>query len=101
MPPALVCTKRSMSPLGLWLYGVLVAVDQLGNALAGGDPDVRISTRVGFHCQRRRMAHFWYWNILRGIIDYTFFPIDGPDHCANAYRADHEAHHENGSDVAR
>ena len=47
------------------------------------------------------MAHFGYWRLLRAIIDFTFLPIDGPDHCANAYKADHEAHHENGSDTAR
>ena len=93
--------RRPMSPLGRWLYGVLVAIDQLGNALAGGDPDARISTRVGFHCQRKRMVHFGYWNLLRVIIDFTFLPIDGPDHCAKAYGADHGAHHENGSDAAR
>ena len=33
--------------LGRYLFRVLVAVDQLGNTLAGGDPDETISSRVG------------------------------------------------------
>ena len=92
---------RAMSPTAIWLNCVLVAFDQLGNALAGGEPDVTISTRVGFHCHQKRDVHVWHWALLRTIIDFTFSPIDGGDHCDRAYRADTKAHHENGSDVAR
>jgi len=30
-----------------WATGVLIGIDQLGNAIAGGNPDSTISARVG------------------------------------------------------
>jgi hypothetical protein len=39
-------TLNRKSPYPWWL-GVLIALDQLGNALAGGDPDETISSRIG------------------------------------------------------
>ena len=33
--------------MGSWLYNLLISIDQLGNALLGGDPDETISSRLG------------------------------------------------------
>lgn len=35
-----------------WLYGVLVGIDQLGNTVAWGNPDVTVSARVGHNAKK-------------------------------------------------
>lgn len=40
-----------MKRLSRWFWNVLIAIDQLGNALIGGDPDETISSRLG-KCSR-------------------------------------------------
>ncbi len=65
-----------------WIKAVLVGLDQLGNALAGGHPDATISARIGrFYIMGGR-----YWRAMRWIVDTTFAPIDGPNHCIRALR---------------
>lgn len=59
------------------------ALSQLGNALAGGDPDVSISARIG---QMNDANLFWY--VCRVIVDFTFYPIDGWGHCRGAFKSD-------------
>lgn len=49
-----------------YLLNILIAIDQLLNTLAGGDPDETISSRVG----KRRDANERFW---AGIIDRLFF----------------------------
>lgn len=65
-----------------WGRNVLTSLDCLGNALSGGNWDVTISARVGWLCYARetRLGKF-----LRVVIDFTFYPFDGPEHCKNAY----------------
>jgi len=29
--------------------------------------------------------YVWYWNILAFVVNLTFYPWDGPGHCAQAY----------------
>ncbi len=85
-----------------WLKGVLVAIDQLGNAIAGGNPDVTISARTGYFANVFKTNLRFYWKSLEYIIDFTFYPIDGPNHCYQAYLADKEEEkHKLGSDIMR
>ena len=51
-----------------YLLNILIALDQMGNTLLGGDPDETISSRVG-----RRWPGSW----VRRLIDTVF----GPGHC--------------------
>lgn len=37
-----------MRRLKRWLIGVLMAANQLGNAILGGDPDMSVSARAGY-----------------------------------------------------
>ena len=73
-----------------YIGNVFVSIDQLGNVLAGGNPDNTISARIGYHSyhndkvKNRRS----YWHLFRGIVDFTFYPIDGPEHCHNAFHND-------------
>jgi len=82
-----------------WPVAVLVAIDQLGNAIAGGNPDSTISARVGYFSERANRGK-GYWKALESIIDFAFFPIDGPRHCYQAWQAEDE-HFWRGSDFTR
>ena len=85
-----------------WLRNVLIAIDQLGNTIAGGNPDITISARVGYfaiHCKNSRF-HF-YWLCLQFVIDLTFYPLDGEGHCKQALEGDNESGHVHGSDLMR
>ncbi|WP_299215084.1 hypothetical protein [uncultured Aquimarina sp.] len=76
----------------IWKYisNLFVAIDQLGNAIAGGNPDNTISARVGYYnyyiYNRETVPWYWYW--FMQIIDITFYPVDGPNHCHEAYHND-------------
>ncbi len=83
-----------------WPVAVLVAIDQLGNAIAGGNPDATISARVGFFSEMAKRGKS-YWKSLESIIDFAFFPIDGPKHCYQAWQADKDEQFKLGSDFMR
>jgi len=79
-----------------WAVGVLIGVDQLGNAIAAGNPDSTISARVGYFadkdtCSFQERCIKYYWLILEWVINFAFLPIDGPVHCLQAYKDDSEA----------
>ncbi len=72
-----------------YLRGLFVSIDQLGNALAGGDPDSTISARVGYFASvSEKTQDVWYWSAFQWIINTTFYPLDGEDHCLQAYYKD-------------
>ncbi|NAS30668.1 hypothetical protein GTQ40_06770 [Flavobacteriaceae bacterium R38] len=64
---------------------LFVAIDQLGNVLAGGNPDNTISARVGYFANFGKENYQWYWKIPEKIINTTFWPLDGKNHCLQAY----------------
>jgi len=66
-----------------WVYNLLVSLDQLFNAIAGGNPDCTISS----HCDTMAYIHGGRWSTLRTLIDYTFAPIE-ENHCYNSMMAD-------------
>jgi hypothetical protein len=68
-----------------YVKNILVAIDQVGNALAGGNPDNTISGRTGYFAEHGQNYSLWFWILMESIIDTTFFPFDGPGHCAQAY----------------
>lgn len=71
-----------------WFMEVLLALDQLGNSLAGGHHDSTVSARIGFHLYDPKGARGMYWSFLEFVVNLTFSPIDGPHHCRMAYCAD-------------
>ncbi len=77
----------------LWKYisNIFISIDQLGNVIAGGYADNTISARIGYYNNHyfpdRSLVPF-YWKILEKIIDFTFRPVDGPNHCHEAYHND-------------
>lgn len=85
-----------------WINGVLVGIDQLGNAIAGGNPDATISARTGYFSNRNPNRTFiHYWKAMEAIINFAFYPLDGPNHCLHAYENDSDELHKQGSDITR
>ena len=68
-----------------YLGKILIAIDQLGNSIANGNPDCTISGRTGYYANHAIQQTAWYWEMLQSIINFTFYPLDGPDHCHYAY----------------
>ena len=88
-----------------WTLAVLIAIDQLGNAIGGGNPDSTISARVGHFSEKTKregpLTKYAYWRTLERIIDFAFYPIDGKDHCKNAASADEHGRYERGNDITQ
>lgn len=68
-----------------WFKSVCLGFDQFINAVAGGNPDTSISARIGYHNYHLPSS---YWTTLGKIVDVTFYPLDGKNHCAVAYLTD-------------
>lgn len=64
---------------------ILISVDQLGNAIAGGNPDCTISGRIGYFQYNAKKPYIWYWHLLAFVVDSTFYPWDGHGHCKQTY----------------
>jgi len=67
-----------------YIKNILIAIDQLGNAIAGGNPDCTISGRTGYYQYNAAKQVRWYWFILSRVVDFTFYPFDGHGHCKQA-----------------
>lgn len=67
----------------MW-FQILIALDQLANALIGGNADETLSARA----HRMRVKGHRYWGWTAGAIDKLFFWQRG--HCLAAYRREHE-----------
>lgn len=73
-----------MGAVRSYLFNVLIAIDQFGNALLGGDPDETISSRLGKIMAKRKRCR-----ICR-LICWLLNKID-PNHCANSIEEDEGA----------
>jgi fatty acid desaturase len=72
-----------------WAFNVLIGIDQLGNAIADGNPDNTVSSRVGYFASSEHDTHIkLYWKALEWTINLTFTPIQGPGHCYRAWKAE-------------
>ena len=63
-----------------YILRVLISIDQLGNTIAGGHPDVTISARTGYFANVEKTGLRVWWRCMEKIIDFSFRPIDGPRH---------------------
>lgn len=62
---------------------LLLNIDRMGNAVCSGDYRFTVSARVGYFVTHRAN---WYWRLLEWAINNAFYPIDGSNHCFEAYR---------------
>lgn len=85
-----------------YFKNVLVSVDQLGNTICGGNPDNTISARVGYFSEVNRNPNKYFWKALAKVINFTFWPVDGLNHCRQAFENDpEETFNDNNGDVFR
>lgn len=70
--------SRLISWLKRGAFNVLVSLDQLGNTIAGGDPDETISSRAGKNNGKARWAT-WLCKLLNFL---------DPGHCDKAIEPD-------------
>ncbi len=83
-------------------FNILVAIDQLGNAIADGNPDNTISARVGFFASDDHKSKLRpYWKALEWTINFTFEPVQGPGHCRRAWQAEGDETDTQGTYIAR
>ncbi len=61
---------------------MFIGLDQLGNALTGGHPDVTVSARVGYLATLKERGWFMF---MERLIDFAFWPVDGPNHCVASW----------------
>ena len=80
------------------LKEALLNIDRLGNAIAAGHHRVTISGRVAHH----RLQGGRYWCFLAWVIDTTFYPLEGPNHCHRAllFEQRHSYPYNRGNDIA-
>lgn len=71
-----------------YLGHILLAIDKLGNAISGGHHNNTISGRIGYYANHAMTITKWYWILLQYIVDFTFYPLDGPEHCHASYHED-------------
>lgn len=68
-----------------YLKRILIAIDQLGNAAANGNPDETVSSRVG----KNAIAGKWWALVAEKVINWTAWHVfHDPDHCRRAIEYD-------------
>lgn len=83
-----------------YFANLFIAIDQLGNTLCGGDPDITISARTGYFSQEGQTNIRMWWRLMEIFINFSFKPFDGPNHCYDSYKSDDEKNHTEGNDAA-
>lgn len=71
-----------------YLANLALALDQLANAITGGDPDESVSSRVG---KCRRGDHGRTWQIVAAPAAWIIDKIFGAGHCLASIEADEGA----------
>ena len=61
---------------------VFYNISRLANALSGGSHKNSVSGRVG---AKVIFSAHPFWQLASRVIDHTFEPVDGAEHCFNAY----------------
>lgn len=64
---------------------VAVAIDCLGNAIAGGNRQSTISGRIWYNYSNPNPDTIHFWLGMKKVVDSAFLLVDGPDHCMRAY----------------
>ena len=74
-----------------WLSRFFVKADKLGNRLSGGNKSHTISARIGRYSRESNgKSYSPYWELMEAIVNFAFYPIDGPYHCRQAYAKEME-----------
>lgn len=76
-----------MTKIKSYFYNLLIAIDQLANALTNGYPDETLSSRA-----YRLHKRYWYANFAKMFIDVLFL-WQTKDHCKKAYESELKRKH--------
>ena len=77
--------KRLLVSIANRFPNVMASGDQFGNSIAGGNRDTTISGR----CFYNTMKHDdLYWELFSMYVNFSFYGLDGPNHCEQAYHKD-------------
>ena len=78
--------QQDMKKYDQWSYmlNIGISLDKLGNSLSGGSHKITISARTGKHANKPG-PYRTYWKLQEAIVNFAFLPVDGPDHCFQAY----------------
>lgn len=71
-----------------YLLNILIAADQLANAILLGKPDETLSARSW-----RLHERYWYAEVARVIIDFIFRIFGQKAHCYNSYLSEKNNSH--------
>lgn len=69
---------------GYWL-NVGISLDKLGNSISAGSNKVTISGRTGKYSYTDE-PYKPLWKLQESVINFAFYPVDGPNHCLEAYK---------------
>jgi len=85
-----------------YALNVGISLDKLGNSISGGSHKITISARTGKHANEPG-PYKTYWELQEAIINFAFLPVDGPDHCFQAYNKeiDDAEHMRHGNKLVR
>ena len=76
--PLTLLRKKRGTVLGDYVYGLWIAQDQLVNAVHAGNPDVTVSSKVGYMSQQGSTTA----RCMEIVIDYLFYVATGQEnHC--------------------
>ena len=76
--PLTLLRKKRGTVLGDYVYGLWIAQDQLVNAVHAGNPDVTVSSKVGYMSQQGSTTA----RCMEVVIDYLFYVATGQEnHC--------------------
>jgi hypothetical protein len=89
-----ISTSKKQFILDVYSYlkAVFIGFDQAFGAIAGFGPHWTISAVTGKNANRS-----WYWKLTEFIINFTFYPVDGVDHCNNAWQTEYEEDYKHGA----
>ena len=75
-----------MKKYNQWNYwlNIGISLDKLGNSISSGSHNNTISGRTGANANEKG-PNQTFWKLQEAIINFAFLPVDGPDHCLQAY----------------
>ena len=76
---------KSFKSVGKRSSNIIASLDQTMNAVGGGNRDTTISGRIYYNCNKSKDK---YWEIMKVMVNFCFFGIDGKGHCRQAWEND-------------
>lgn len=67
---------------------IFIWIDQWLNYFSGGNRANTISGRTGYYANKAIKTTRWFWWVLQFVIDVTFYPLDGHNHCRDTWLCD-------------